>query len=84
MSEPKKTQLQVKYESFQAVHSSQALVQSSQDEVILDFSSGVVADGQQGHVLPVHTRVAMSRAAAQRLVTAIQQALQNQPGNSGS
>lgn len=76
---PQQMPLQVKYESFEAVYASQALVQANPEEIVLDFSSGIVADPQHGHVMPIHTRVAMSRPAVERLMGALQQALQARP-----
>lgn len=68
-------QLRVKYDESKASYASQALVQASAEEVIIDFSSGIIQDpsGQGGAVMPIHTRIAMSHAGAQRLLGALNQ-----------
>jgi len=71
-------QLRVKYDESKALYASQALVQASAEEVIIDFSSGILQDpsGQGGAVMPIHTRIAMSHAGAQRLLGALTQTFQ--------
>jgi len=88
MNEPKTTlkdtpetrQLRIKYDQSMASYASQALVQATAEEVIIDFSSGIIQDpsGQGGAVMPIHTRIAMSHAAAQRLLGALTQTFQKQ------
>lgn len=71
-------QLRVKYDESKASYASQALVQASAEEVIIDFSSGIIQDpsGQGGAVMPIHTRIAMSLPAAHRLLGALNQTFQ--------
>lgn len=71
-------QLRVKYDESKASYASQALVQATAEEVIIDFSSGIIQDpsGQGGAIMPIHTRIAMSHAAAQRLLGALNQTFQ--------
>ncbi len=80
MSEPKNEtrRLRVKYDESKASYASQALVQATAEEVIIDFSSGILQDpsGQGGAVMPIHTRIAMSHAGAQRLISALNQTFQ--------
>ncbi|ADE55600.1 DUF3467 domain-containing protein [Coraliomargarita akajimensis] len=71
----KKQSIQVKYSEHQALYASQALVQGTREEVFIDFSAGLVADGQGGNVLPIHTRIAMTPAGAERLRAALNQSL---------
>lgn len=73
-------QLRIKYDESKAVYASQALVQTNIEEVILDFSSGILQDpsGSGAAVMPIHTRIAMSHAGAQRLLSALTQTLQKQ------
>ena len=71
-----KTEIRVKYDVSKAVYASQALVQAGAEEVFLDFSSSIVTDATGARVMPIHTRVAMSHAAARRLLTALSQTLQ--------
>lgn len=73
-------QLRIKYDESKAVYASQALVQANVEEVIIDFSSGILQDpgGSGAAVMPIHTRIAMSHAGAQRLISALTQTLQKQ------
>ncbi len=73
-------QLRIKYDESKASYASQALVQANVEEVIIDFSSGILQDpsGDNGAVMPIHTRIAMSHAGAQRLLGALTQTLQKQ------
>lgn len=71
-----KTEIRVKYDVSHAVYASQALVQAGTEEVFLDFSSSIVTDANGARVMPIHTRVAMSHAAARRLHSALGQTLQ--------
>ena len=59
-----------------ARYSNQAIINSSGDEIFIDFSSGKLPDDGSGQsVLPIHTRIAMSPAGAKRLLAALQQSL---------
>lgn len=71
-------QLRVKYDESKASYASQALVQATAEEVIIDFSSGIIQDpaGQGGAVMPIHTRIALSIPAAHRLLGALNQTFQ--------
>ncbi len=73
-------QLRIKYDESKAIYASQALVQANVEEVIIDFSSGILQDpsGSGAAVMPIHTRIAMSHAGAQRLISALTQTLQKQ------
>lgn len=73
-------QLRIKYDESKASYASQALVQANVEEVIIDFSSGILQDptGGSAAVMPIHTRIAMSHAGAQRLLGALTQTLQKQ------
>jgi len=68
--------IKVKYEKYSAKYANQTVLSGSQDEVFLDFSSGPVPDSATGEsLIPIHTRIAMSPAAARRLMAALQQTL---------
>lgn len=73
-------QLRIKYDESKASYASQALVQANTEEVIIDFSSGILQDpsGGNGAVMPIHTRIAMTHVGAQRLLSALTQTLQKQ------
>ncbi len=71
-----KTEIRVKFDVSEALYASQALVQAGAEEVILDFSSGIISDATGAKVMPIHTRIAMSYAAARRLSSALNQTFQ--------
>lgn len=80
-AEKEARQLRIKYDESKAVYASQALVQANVEEVIIDFSSGILQDpaGSGAAIMPIHTRIAMSHAGAQRLISALTQTLQKKP-----
>ena len=64
----KQQQIQIKYEDMTARYASQVVLTTGQEEVYLDFSSGIVPDQGQGFsTLPVHTRIAMTAGGVRRL-----------------
>ena len=64
---PKQVKLQVKYEDTTARYANQIVLTTGQEEVFLDFSSGIIPDQGNGvSVLPIHTRIAMPHAALKR------------------
>ena len=70
--------LQVRYDESNAKYANQVLLNSTAEEVYLDFSAGIVPDPQRGGaVLPVHTRIVMTPTGVLRLYQALGQALQN-------
>ncbi len=70
------TKLKVRYENMAAQYASQIILNTTQEEFLLDFSSGVVPDPNTGEpCVPVHTRVAMSLGGAQRLYSLLGKAL---------
>ena len=76
MSETDTTKLKVKYENMTAQYASQCILNSTKEEVLLDFSSGVVPDPTTGQpVVPVHTRIAMTMAGAMRLKNLLDKAM---------
>ncbi|HSI83410.1 MAG: DUF3467 domain-containing protein [Candidatus Methylacidiphilales bacterium] len=69
-------QLKVKYDDLSAKYASQVIINASAEEVFLDFSSGVLRDPNSSEgVLSVHTRIAMTPAAARRFLQALDQSL---------
>lgn len=65
---PKQQQLQVKYEDMTARYANQVVLTTGQEEIFLDFSSGIIPDQGSGvSVLPIHTRIAMTAGGVRRL-----------------
>jgi hypothetical protein len=75
---PQPVKLQVKYEDMAARYANQVVLTTGQEEVFLDFSSGVVPDQSGSGVLPIHTRIAMPHSALKRFHQMLTQ-LFNQP-----
>ena len=64
---PQQVKLQVKYEDMTARYANQIVLTAGQEEVFLDFSSGIIPDQGNGvSVLPIHTRIAMPHSALKR------------------
>lgn len=79
MTEQQQRQIVVKYGELEAKYASQVIVNTTNEEVFLDFSSGIMNDpGSNNSMMHIHTRIAMTQQAAQRLIGALQQGLQRQ------
>ena len=77
--QPPSQALQVKYEDTMARYANHVMLNVSNEECYLDFSSGVVSDKATGvPVMPVHTRIVMTPAGARRLHQLLGHALQEQ------
>jgi hypothetical protein len=71
-------QIQVKYEDLTARYSNHVLLNTGQEELYLDFSSGIVTDRGAGvSIMPIHTRIAMTPAGVVRLWQLLGQAVKN-------
>jgi hypothetical protein len=67
----------VVHDRMPAYYASQFLVTVTEDEMLVDCAPGLVGDPVQGDlVLPVHTRLALSRQGARRLIGVLTQALE--------
>lgn len=82
-NEPQTVTLRVKYEKSEASFASQAMVQATQEEIFIDFASGVISDGAEGRIMPIHTRIAMTRPGALRLLQALARTLHGNEGEAG-
>lgn len=90
MKEPKKPDdkapvvMGVRYDELMARYANQVALRSTPEEIFLEFSSGVIPDPTTGQpLMPVHTRIAMTHAAARRLAEILTQTLSRpQPGMS--
>ena len=78
----KQVKIQVIYEDLTARYANQVILSTGQEEVYLDFSSGIIPDQGSGmSTLPIHTRIAMSAGGVRRLYNVLGQlfAKQQQP-----
>lgn len=69
--------IQVKYEDFTARYANHVLVSVGNEEVYLDFTSGVVPDRPGNSVMPIHTRIVMTPSGVVRLAQLLTQTAQN-------
>ena len=61
-------QIQVRYSETSSLYSSQFLINSTEEDVTVGFSSGYLSDpGSKETILPIHTRISMTLQGARRL-----------------
>jgi hypothetical protein len=64
----KKQQIKVRYNETSSLYASQFIINSSAEDVTINFSSGALSDPASSEtILPIHTRITMTRAGVQRL-----------------
>ncbi|MAS97181.1 MAG: hypothetical protein CMO55_28660 [Verrucomicrobiales bacterium] len=67
-----KPNVRILYEKTEASFINQVIVNSGRDQIILDFSTGIISDHASGnHVLPIQHRLAMTPANAASLVNTL-------------
>jgi len=72
-------QIKVRYNETSALFASQFIVNTSAEDVTINFSSGPLSDPATGDtILPVHTRMAMTREGARRLHAVLSNVLGDQ------
>ena len=77
--EKNKQQVKVRYTETSAMFASQFIVNTSEEDITVNFSSGPMTDPAGSEtILPVHTRIAMSTAGAVRLYKILGQVLSQQ------
>jgi len=77
-------QVKLRFDQTTALYAAQFVTNITPDEVVINFSSGVIADPTSGeNVLPIHSRIAMTRESAKRLLTVLRQSLEA-PGVGGA
>lgn len=70
--------IQIKFEDMTARYANHVLLNTGQEELYLDFSSGIVTDRTAGvSVMPIHTRIAMTPSGVVRLWQLLGQAVKN-------
>lgn len=75
----KTQQVKVRYNETTAQYASQFILNTGADEVIVNFSSGPISDPGSGEMLlPIHTRIALTKGGVQRLHAVLGSILQQQ------
>ena len=76
--EQKTQQIKVRYNETSALFASQFILNTSAEDVTINFSSGAISDPATGEtILPVHTRIGMTREGARRLHAVLSNVLGN-------
>jgi len=75
----KEQQIKVRYNETSALYASQFILNTSDEDITINFSSGPMSDPAGNEtILPVHTRIAMSKQGAVRLYKILAQVLSEQ------
>jgi hypothetical protein len=75
---PQKQSVKVRYEETQALYASQFMINASDEDIVINFSSGHLSDPNTGEsIMPIHTRIALTPGATIRLVNTLTQVLNN-------
>ncbi len=73
------SQVNLQYDNLSALYASQTIISTTSEEIMLEFSSGIMTDPSSGHpCLPIHTRIAMPRTSVEKLHRLLGQALEAQ------
>ena len=76
--EKRTVSMQVRYENMETQFASQFIVNSSREEIIVNFSPGAITDPQTNQqMLPINSRIAMTPNGAARLVQTLTNVLKN-------
>jgi hypothetical protein len=77
-AEQRTVSMQVRYENMETQFASQFIVNSTREEIIVNFSPGAIADPQTNQqMLPINSRIAMTPNGAARLVQTLTNVLKN-------
>ena len=77
-NEPQKIAMRVRYENMETQFASQFVVNSTREEIIVNFSPGAISDPQTNQqMLPINTRIAMTPHGAARLAQTLSNVLKN-------
>jgi len=77
-NEQQKIAMHVRYENMETQFASQFVVNSTREEIIVNFSPGPIADPQTNQqLLPINTRIAMTPHGAARLAQTLSNVLKN-------
>lgn len=72
-------QFDIRYGQQPALYTSQFMVNAGVEEIILDCMSSVEHKADGGTIVPVHTKLALSWGAAERLAQLLNDALAQRP-----
>ncbi len=75
----KQQMVKVRYEQTRAEYAAQFVLNMSEEEIVINFSSGMMPDPAGENHLPIHSRIAMTPNNARKLAALLNQALSQQP-----
>ena len=74
-----KQQIKVRYTETSSLYASQFILNSSEEDITINFSSGPLVDPGSGEtILPIHTRISLTRDGARRLMGVLNKVLSEQ------
>ena len=74
-----KQQIKVRYTETSSLFASQFILNSSEEDVTINFSSGPLVDPASGEtMLPIHTRISLTKEGARRLMGVLGKVLADQ------
>jgi hypothetical protein len=83
--EAKTQNIKVRYNETSALYASQFIINTTAEDLTVNFSSGALSDPGSGEtILPIHTRIAMSPEGARRLQGILAQVLNQQQAGTAS
>lgn len=75
---PQQQSVKIRYEETQALYASQFMINASDEDIVINFSSGHISDPNTGEsVMPIHTRIALTPSATVRLINTLTQVINN-------
>ena len=78
-AQAKQQQIKVRYTETSSLFASQFILNSSEEDITINFSSGPLVDPASGEtMLPIHTRISLTREGARRLVGVLGKVLNEQ------
>ena len=82
-SPPNSPQIQVRYAETSSLFAGQFLLNATDEDITIGFSSGYISDpGGKETILPIHTRITMTRQGAKRLHGLLSKIIQQEAASS--
>jgi hypothetical protein len=80
------TEIAVRYDKTEITYTTEFLASPGREELVLDFSSGLIAETQNDQVksLPIHTRLALPWSAVERLTEVLNQVVERRKQLAGA
>ena len=76
--------LVVRYENTSITNATQFLISPAREQVVMDFSSGIVVEKNHEQVLPIHVRLGLTWAATRRLAELLNEVVERYDPDDGA